>query len=112
MRYPVVAILMTAAMTASAAKLTKADFGKVSGVAVSLFTLTNMNGAEVKVTNYGGIITSIKVPDAKGALGDVVLGFDTLDDYVAKNSPHFGAKRIQACREQRRELAARRKHRL
>jgi aldose 1-epimerase len=91
MRYPVVAILMTAALAASGATLTKADFGKVGGAAVSIFTLTNRNGVEAKITNYGGIITSLKVPDSKGVLADVVLGFDTLDDYVTKNSPHFGA---------------------
>src|SRR5258708_7186979 len=86
-------LLITALMsiTLTAAKLTKTDYGKVDGVAVLLFTLTNKNGMEVKITNYGGIITSIKVPDAKGALGDVVLGFDSLNDYVTKNNPHFGA---------------------
>ena len=88
MRY--LGVLLMATLTMSAAKLTKADWGKADGVAVSLFTLTNKNGMEVKITNYGGIITSIKVPDAKGVLGDVVLGFDSLDDYVTKNN-NFGA---------------------
>jgi len=89
MRY--LGVLLIATLSMSAAKLTRADWGKTDGVAVSLFTLTNAKGMEVKITNYGGIITSIKVPDAKGALGDVVLGFDSLDEYVAKNGPHFGA---------------------
>ncbi|MGH6609689.1 MAG: aldose epimerase family protein, partial [Burkholderiaceae bacterium] len=57
---------------------------------VELFTLTNDSGAEIRVTNYGGIITSIKVPDRDGKLGDVTLGYDSLDGYL-KNSPYFGA---------------------
>ena len=77
MRY--LGVLLIATLSMSAAKLTKTDWGKADGAAVSLFTLTNKNGMEVKITNYGGIITSIIVPDAKGALVDVVIGFDTLD---------------------------------
>ena len=53
-------------------------------------TLTNRRGAEVKITNYGGIITSLKVPDRKGNRDDIVLGFDNLDAYL-KGSPYFGA---------------------
>ena len=45
---------------------------------------------EVKITNYGGIIVSIKVPDKAGNIGDVVLGFDNLENYI-KESPYFGA---------------------
>ena len=58
--------------------------------AVDLYTLTNAHGVEMRVMTYGGIITSLKVPDRNGQLGDVVLGFDTLDGYV-KDSPYFGA---------------------
>jgi aldose 1-epimerase len=91
MRYlGVLFITALMSITLTAAKLTKAEYGKVDGVAVSLFTLTNKNGMEVKITNYGGIIQSIKVPDAKGVFGDVVLGFDSLNDYVTKNN-NFGA---------------------
>lgn len=65
-------------------------FGKMpDGRSVSLYTLANAE-MEVKITNYGGIITHIKVPDKKGNLGDVVLGFDRLEDYLA-GSPYFGA---------------------
>ena len=46
------------------------------------YTLTNAAGMEVKITNYGGAIISIKVPDRNGKHGDVVLGYDTLDEYV------------------------------
>jgi aldose 1-epimerase len=55
-----------------------------------LITLTNPNGIEVDVISYGGIITRLLTPDSKGQLGDIVLGFDNLADYVA-SSPYFGA---------------------
>ncbi len=69
----------------------KASFGKTAdGQSVDIYTLTNRGGAEVKITNYGGIVTSLKVPDRRGQLDDVVLGFDQLDPYLT-NAPHFGA---------------------
>jgi aldose 1-epimerase len=67
----------------------KEAFGKTDGKDVHLYTLTNANGVQVKITNYGGIVTSIIVPDRQGKLADVVLGFDNLDDYI-KKSPYFG----------------------
>ncbi len=60
------------------------------GTAVDIYTLTNAHGVEARITNYGGIIVSLKVPDRTGALGDVVLGFDSLSTYIASN-PYFGA---------------------
>ena len=70
--------------------VTKTRFGKLpSGKAVDLFTLTNQNGLIAKVTNYGTIITELHVPDRKGRLTDVVLGFDNLDQYL-KGHPYFG----------------------
>jgi len=60
-----------------------------NGNAVKLYTLLNNNGITAKITNYGGIIVSITTPDRHGVLGDIVLGFDTLDEYVEKN-PFFG----------------------
>ena len=48
------------------------------GKPVELYTLTNRNGVEVRAMTYGAIITSIRVPDRNGAIGDIVLGFDTL----------------------------------
>jgi aldose 1-epimerase len=59
------------------------------GIAVDEYTLTNTKGMEVKIITYGGIITSIKVPDRKGKMANVALGFDNLADYEAK-SPYFG----------------------
>jgi len=55
-----------------------------------LYTLANARGTMVKITPFGGIITSIIVPDREGRMGDVVLGFDALADYTDK-VPFFGA---------------------
>ncbi len=60
------------------------------GKEVNLYTLRNSKGCEVKITNYGGIVVSLTVPDRDGKLCDVVLGYDNLDGYI-KNSPYFGA---------------------
>jgi aldose 1-epimerase len=69
----------------------KEDFGKADGQSVALYTLTNKNGVEAKITSYGGIVVSLKVPDRNGKLDDIVLGYDTLDDYLKGNSSYFGA---------------------
>ncbi len=71
--------------------ITSEPWGKTKdGGKVELFTLQNSKGMEVKIINYGCIITSIKVPDKNGKIGDVALGFDKLGDYEARN-PFFGA---------------------
>ncbi len=68
----------------------KAPFGEVGGKKVSLYTLKNAHGMTVKITDYGGIVTSLVVPDREGKPADVVLGYDHLDGYLEK-SPYFGA---------------------
>ena len=60
------------------------------GTPVWLYTLRNKNGMVVRIMNYGGIIQSILVPDRNGKLGDVVLGYENLNEYLT-NSPYFGA---------------------
>lgn len=55
------------------------------------YTLINDKKMEVEVTNFGGIVLSIKVPDNKGQIKDVVLGFDTPQEYASKEHPYFGA---------------------
>jgi aldose 1-epimerase len=73
------------------AALKKESFGKTTdGQTVDLYTLTNSSGMEAKITNYGGIVVSLKVPDRRGSFEDVVLGFDNLDGYL-KGHPYFGA---------------------
>ena len=75
---------------------TSALFGKTpEGTEVQLYTLANAQGAQATITNYGGILTSLLVPDKDGKLGDVVLGFDSLSGYQSpeylKANPYFGA---------------------
>jgi aldose 1-epimerase len=70
--------------------ITKHPYGKTAdGSAVDLYTLTNDHGMTAKITNYGGIITSLLAPDRTGVLGDVVLGHETLEGYLTRN-PFFG----------------------
>ena len=65
-------------------------FGEMpDGRAVYQYTLTNANGLKMKVINYGGIITSLMVPDKNGEMGDIVLGHNDLKPYLNRN-PHFG----------------------
>ena len=66
-------------------------FGTLDAQEVIQYSLENSNGMTVKILNYGGIITSIVVPDRNGQPGDVVLGFDSLSGYLQKNNPYFGA---------------------
>ena len=69
----------------------KTAFGKTSdGQNVDLYTLTNKNGMQVAITNFGGIVVRIKVADRHGKVEDVVLGYDSLDGYVSDKS-YFGA---------------------
>lgn len=68
----------------------KAFETKVNDHSVNLYTLKNKNGMEVCITNFGGRIVSVMVPDKNGNMKDVVLGFDSIADYV--NIPSdFGA---------------------
>ncbi|MFC3196585.1 aldose epimerase family protein [Parapedobacter deserti] len=62
----------------------------INGDSTGLYVLTNANGMEVCITNYGGRIVSWMVPDAEGDFRDVVLGFDHIDEYTSKPSS-FGA---------------------
>jgi aldose 1-epimerase len=72
-------------------KIERNPFGNhPNGKPVELFTLRNDNGMSVNISNYGGIITHIYVPDRKGVFADVVLGYDSIDGYL-KSSPYFGA---------------------
>jgi aldose 1-epimerase len=71
--------------------VTRAEFGKTpEGETVDLYTLTNSEGMEVRAITFGGVITSIQVPDRNGKFDDVALGFDSLEGYL-KNPPYFGS---------------------
>lgn len=72
------------------ATVTAESWGTMPGdQEVQLFTLKNDRGLEARITNYGGIIVSLKTPDRSGKMADVVLGFETLASYLGKH-PHFG----------------------
>ena len=89
----VLGLLMTSSVDAAQVKnnIKKQSFGKTAdGTPVDLYILTNRNGAEAAITNYGGIVVWLKVPDRKGNLGDVVLGYDSLDGYVTDKA-YLGA---------------------
>ena len=77
-------------VTAASEKITKADWGETDGKKVYLYTLTNSNGVQVKISNYGGTVTSWVTPDKSGNKSSIVLGFDSLSGYLAK-PPYFGA---------------------
>lgn len=73
------------------AQLTTEPFGTIDGQPVDLFTLALPGRREVRITNYGGIITSVKSPDRNGRMHNLVLGFSTLDEYVERNGrAYFG----------------------
>ena len=75
----------------SKASMKKQPFGKTQdGQAVDLYTLANRSGMEVSITNFGGIVVTLKVPDRHGKINDVVLGYDNLAGY-ATNPAYFGA---------------------
>jgi aldose 1-epimerase len=71
------------------------SFTHSSGKDIYFFTLTNRNGTEVQVSNYGAIISSFKLKSPGGKINDIVLGFDNMEDYLDEqylaNYPWFGA---------------------
>ena len=71
-------------------KIETSNFGTFNGEKVFLYSLENKNGVKVKITNFGGIVTSIIVPDREGNFEDVVLGFDSLSGYLNEH-PYFGS---------------------
>jgi hypothetical protein len=91
-----VAALLMAACTPKAEKATDSGLlqskfqTEVDGKKTDLFTLRNKNNMEVCITNFGGRIVSVMVPDKDGQMRDVVLGFDSIQDYISKPSD-FGA---------------------
>src|SRR2546429_6216509 len=81
------------AVGAAPAKIDREPFGTLpDGTAVDRFTLSNGHGMRIRVITYGGIIQTIEVPDRRGHVANVALGFKDLDGYVTtNNSPYFGA---------------------
>ena len=84
------ALIVTAASSAHAANIAEADWGKAADVGkIQLFTLTGPKGLEARITNYGGMIVSLMVPNKQGTKTDTELGFDDADSY--QKGSVFGA---------------------
>jgi len=71
--------------------ITEKPFGNFEGKPVTEYTITNSKGMQIGIINYGGTITKLIVPDKNGTMGDVVLGYESLDGYLQKGNPFFGA---------------------
>jgi aldose 1-epimerase len=88
------ALTLALAMTANvmSAEPPKAEvFGKMpDGTAVEAYTLTNQHGVKLRAMTYGAIVLSLETPDRKGKSADIVLGYNTLAEYI-KDTPYFGA---------------------
>ncbi len=85
-------LLMLALQGAAAqnSSMKRSVFGRTpDGTSIYLYTLKNSSGMEAQITNYGGIIVRLLVPDRSGRIDDVVLGYDSLADYI-KDNPYFG----------------------
>jgi aldose 1-epimerase len=73
--------------------ISKILFGETEGQKIYQYTLTNSNGMQVKVINYGATVTDIITPDRNKEMGNVVLGFDSLKQYLSKDNARMGAIR-------------------
>lgn len=72
--------------------ITEDSFGQdAAGCPVRRFTMVNKNNMTVQVINYGATVTCIKVPDKRGKVDDIILGFDDMSGYLSSNNPYFGA---------------------
>ena len=81
-------------LAAAQDSITKKDFGTADGLPNTLYTLTNTNGMSVSITNWGARVVNLTVADRDGKQADVVLGFDSLEGYLAPENaknPFFGA---------------------
>jgi len=77
--------------SSSHSSITHAAFGQTNaGTPVDLYTLRNHQGMEARIATYGGIVTTLTAPDRKGRYADVVLGYDSLPEYI-KGTSYFGA---------------------
>lgn len=89
-------------MIKNMSKISQQPFGKTrEGKSVDQFTITNRNGLEAKLTNYGATIVGLRTPDKNGELSEITLGFDSIDGYLGDH-PFYGciagryANRIRA----------------
>ena len=72
--------------------ISKKLFDKTTdGFDVYVYRISNRCGAYVEILNYGGILRSLFVPDASGKMADVLVGFDSLQDYIETQDAYYGA---------------------
>jgi aldose 1-epimerase len=83
-------LLCCSAADATSHNIVKSSFGRAGDRIVDAYTLTNAHGIEVRIITYGAAIVSLKTPDRAGHFKNIVLGFDTLEPYLA-GVPYFGA---------------------
>ncbi|HET9742559.1 MAG TPA: aldose epimerase family protein [Terriglobales bacterium] len=84
-------LALPAMTTPMQSAVTKRAFGTTSdGTSVEIYTLKSPK-IEAQIMTYGGIVVSLKTPDRNGKEADIVLGFDSLDQYEKENTPYFGA---------------------
>jgi aldose 1-epimerase len=84
------AISVAAPRDGTPQRIQSASFGRAGDENVQIFTLTNVNGIEVRVMTYGAALVSLRTPDRNGNFKNIVLGFDSLEPYLA-GVPYFGA---------------------
>ena len=77
--------------TSNKSTITEKSFGSYEGAPVTEYTISNGNGIQVSIINYGGAITKLVAPGKDGQPGDVVLGFESLDGYLQNNNPYIGS---------------------
>ncbi len=92
LRLSSILLVSAAALFSQSGEFQQKPWGTKDGKEVSLYTLQSPSGMKVTITNYGGTVTSVEVKDRNGKPGDVVLGFDSLDQYTSPtNKSYFGA---------------------
>ena len=90
----IVALGSSVAMRAADTKVTQAEFGKMpDGAIIRIYTLSDPNNPrlQARIADYAGVVVSLRTPDRTGAMADIVLGFDTLAEYLANPTQYFGA---------------------
>jgi aldose 1-epimerase len=79
-----------AASASTRQPIESASFGRAGDAIVQIYTLTNVHGIEARIMTYGATLVSLRTPDRAGHFSNIILGFDTLDSYLA-GVPYFGA---------------------
>lgn len=73
------------------AAITEKQFGSFENNTITEYTISNANGMQVSVINYGATVTKILVPDKNGNFGNVIIGFDSMEGYLQNGSQYFGS---------------------